>query len=168
MQEFVKKLQKFRDISVKLSASERFEDAEKMCVAALEMLESSSFANTEGARKWSYVFNSMLADIAMSQRDYPKALHFYTVALEIQASLPKSAAFSFALDNLAKVYKALGDNANAQACKLAALENLEEFAPESKNLIAKRYFELARDYEESGRAAEAIEIKKKANKLAQA
>ena len=104
----------------------------------------------------------------MSQKDYPKALHFYTVALEIQASLPKSAALSFALDNLAKVYKALGDNANAQACKLAALENLEEFAPESKNLIAKRYFELARDYEESGRAAEAIEIKKKANKLAQA
>lgn len=165
MQEFIKKLQKFRDISVKLSASERYQDAENMCVSALEMIESSSFSKSEELAKWNYTFNSMLASIAMAQKDYPKALHFYTIALEIQMAQAKSANLSFALDNLAKAYTALGDNVNACACKLAALENLEEFALNSKELIANKYLQLAKEFEDSGRAAEAIEIRKKADKL---
>ncbi|MBO7521459.1 MAG: hypothetical protein J6T16_04385 [Opitutales bacterium] len=159
------KLQKFKDIAVKLALSERFEDALKICAAALEMLNASAEKDTEQGIRWLFALESAKASVFMAQKDFAKAKDSYTAALEHIAALPRGMEFSLALDNLASAFKGLGDSQNYISCKLAALENLEESAAASKELIAKRYKSLAREMDACGRSAEAIELRRRAQKI---
>ncbi len=168
MSELIQKLQKFKDISVKLTLSERFDEALKMCDAGIEMLEASAEKETELGIKWLCVLQSSRAAVFMAQKNFEDAKNAYTAALELQATLSRSAEFSYALDNLAKAYQGLGDVQNSIACKIASLENLEEVMPSAKNLIAQKYKTIAVELENSGRSAEAIELKRKAQKLEEA
>lgn len=165
MSTLAQKLQKFKDISVKLTLSERFDEALKMCDAGIEMLEASAEKETESGIKWLAALRSAKAAAYMAQKKFGFAKDEYENALELQAMLPRGIEFSYALDNLAKAYQGLGDIQNSIACKTASLENLEEFAPISKNLIASKYRLLSKELDNSGRSAEAIEMRRKAEKL---
>lgn len=165
MPALAQKLQKFKDISVKLALSERFQEALKMCDAGIEMLEASAEKETETGIKWLAALHSAKGSTYMAQKNFEGAKGAYEKALELHAMLPRGMEFSYALDNLAKAYQAVGDIQNSIACKTASLENLEEFAPNSKDLIASKYRILARELDNSGRSAEAIEMRRKAQKL---
>lgn len=165
MPALAQKLQKFKDISVKLALSERFQEALKMCDAGIEMLEASAEKETETGIKWLAALHSAKGATYMAQKNFEDAKGAYEKALELHAMLPRGMEFSYALDNLAKAYQAVGDIQNSIACKTASLENLEEFAPNSKDLIASKYRILARELDNSGRSAEAIEMRRKAQKL---
>lgn len=165
MSTLAQKLQKFKDISVKLALSERFQEALKMCDVGIEMVEASAERKTEGGIKWLAALHSAKGSTYMAQKNFKSAKEEYEKALEMQAMLPRGMEFSYALDNLAKAYQAVGDIQNSIACKTASLENLEELAPNSKDLIASKYRMLARELDNSGRSAEAIEMRRKAQKL---
>ena len=159
------KLQKFKDIAVKLALSERFDDALKICDAGLEMLNASAEKDTEQGIKWLCALESAKASVFMAQKDFEKAKDSYAAALECIAALPRGAEFSFALDNLSNAFKGLGDMQSCISCKLAAIENLEETASASKELIAKKYKSLAQEMDSCGRSAEAIELRRKAQRI---
>lgn len=165
MSVLTKKLQKFRDISVKLCLSERCGEAVKMCDTALEMLDGSPEMSTPEGPAWKVSLMATKASALMAQKDADGALKCYEKALEIQASLPKSPALAYLLDSMSKAYEARGDSANASACRVAALEALEEASPESRPLVAAKYMEAADALEASGRAAEAVELRRRARAL---
>ncbi|MBR4598209.1 MAG: hypothetical protein IKO42_07440 [Opitutales bacterium] len=165
MPNLTQKLQKFKDISVKLTLSERFGDALKICEAAIEMLDASAEKDSPEGIKWLGALESAKAGVFMAQKDFAKAKDAYCAALEHIAMLPRGVEFSVALDNLAKAFQGLGDAQNYISCKLAALENLEETAAASKGLVAKKYKSLAGEMEALGRSAEAIELRRKAQKI---
>ena len=138
MSTLAQKLQKFKDISVKLALSERFQEALKMCDAGIEMVEASAERETESGIKWLAALHSAKGSTYMAQKNFKSAKEEYEKALEMQAMLPRGMEFSYALDNLAKAYQAVGDIQNSIACKTASLENLEELAPSSKDLFGKK------------------------------
>ena len=161
MQSITQKLQRFKDISAKLTLCGRFDDALKMCAAGIEMMCASPEKDTPQGAKWLYALETTKAGALMAKKDFEGAKNAYAAALEYIAALPRGIEFSCALDNLAKAFKALGDAQNALACRKASLENLEEFDLASKELVAEKYMLLAGELDACGRCAEAIEIRRK-------
>ncbi|MBO6103451.1 MAG: hypothetical protein J6P03_09415 [Opitutales bacterium] len=164
MEELSKKLKKFKDISVKLTLSERFEDAEKMCAAALEMLEQAE--ESEQKAVWASEIRSAFAAVKMAEKDFEGAAGEYFKAVESLISLPLCARLAFAYDNLAKALKAKGDAEGALECKKSAVKILVETMPEASNVAAKKYFEIASELEALNRASEAIEMRRLAREAA--
>mgnify|MGYP007039919220 CR=1 FL=1 len=72
MSTLAQKLQKFKDISVKLALSERFQEALKMCDAGIEMIEASAERETESGIKWLAALHSAKGSTYMAQKNLAK------------------------------------------------------------------------------------------------
>lgn len=124
MKELTLKLKKFKDISVKLIISGRFDDAEKMCQAALEMLEQGE--NCPEKNMWQSDIRTQLGTIKMAQKDFQNAVGEYLKAVESLIELPPSPKLAFAYDNLSRAMEAIGD-----------FDSAREFKNIAKSIIAK-------------------------------
>ena len=153
-------LRKLKDFSAKLCLAGRFDESVKNSQAAIDMLDADNSFPEKNKAAWTSAFLSLIAGTHLANKNPSLAEEFFQKALDIQAALPKSANLAYAIDNLAKAQELSGNILASLQNRLAALEILKEFSPQSAGLLSAKYSKIADDYDAIGHTKEADDIRK--------
>lgn len=157
-------LRKMKEAAVRLTLGGRPADGFNMARLALESAENSDLEPCKKAA-WISAFHTISGGAQMALKNFEEALADYKKALEAKTGFPVDSSFAFAYDNLSKAYEALDLVHEAANHKIAALEILQKFSPESSALVATKYREAADCMDRLGRCAEAEELRSRADGL---